>query len=453
MDLNRIRALAEDATRSVLVAAEARSGRDDEGNGKQQRSMRKATHVSPDDGDRDADDNPFNDLISMTKAETPSEMQKNVEWLQDVNDYSLMLASLLSRPHEGRIVKAEDTNYFKTRVRARIKKDAILRKQMDTATSGEGSQWVPTGYSARLFELIQSKLVGGALFEQINMPRGTWEYPITSGRPTVFLGSEQTGDETTKTYAASNPTTGKMTLTAKKLGIRIPFSEELEEDSIVPVLPTLRNNTAYHLARGLDDVIINGDTATPHQDNDVTAAADRRKAWIGLRAQAVDLGGNVSLSSFTAANLRKLISTMGEYSADDPTENLVIITGPKAMARQFRNLADATRTPEEYGGGGIVLLRGEVMRFDNIPVVQSPVFREDLNTVGVRDSTTQDNSGVIVTWKPGWKLFPLRGPRMRTWLSTLYDQQHLIADWRGTFATPWTTTEKHTVYGVDVDVS
>jgi len=430
-----------------------------------QTPLRKAEHQVPGEdgkpgdamGIGDGDDNPFDSVIQLKKSEIPTDIRDDVVRLQELNDNSILLASLLTKQDDfGRriFVRPEETRYFARKVRPFLLKNDRLLKQMDTATSGEGSEWVPRGFSARLFELIQSGMTVGSEFEQVDMPRGSWEYPITSGRPTAYLGSEQAGDEAAKTYAASNPTTGRVTLTAKKIGIRVPFSEELEEDSIVPVLPALRANTAYHLARNLEDAILNGDTASPHMDNDVTAATDRRKAWIGLRAQAVDLGAavRVSLSTFSAAKLRQLLSVMVEYAIDDPTNNLVLVTGPKAYFRHFSDLANAARTDPRIGGGGLVNVGGKLM-FDGIPIKASAVMREDLNTVGVRDSTTQDNSAVLAVHKPSWKLATLRGPRMRTWLSTLYDQQHLIADWRGTLFTPWTTTEQVVAIGVDIDVS
>lgn len=427
--------------------------------------LRKSQHQvpgedRPDDaiGIGDGDDNPWDAAIQMRKADMPADVRDDLCKLQEMNDNALLLACLLSKadPIGQRVVRRpEDTRYFREVVRPFLKGNERLRKQMDTATAGEGSEWVPRGFSDQLMELIQSRLKVLGNFETINIPRGVWQYPITSGRPTAYLGSEQTGDEATKTYSASNPTTGTINVTAKKLGIRVPFSEELEEDSIVPVLPALRRNTAYHLARAIEDAGLNGDTASPHMDNDITAATDRRKAWIGLRAQAVDLGTTVrtSLSTFSAANLRKMLSTMNEYGIDDPSENLILVTGPKAYFRHFSDLANAARTPEGNGGGGLVRMPDGSLKFDGIPIIASPVSREDLNTVGVRDSTTQDNSHVLAVYKPAWKVAVVRGPRMRTWLSTLYDQQHLIADWRGVLFTPWTSTEQVVVLGVDIDVS
>ena len=110
-----------------------------------------------------------------------------------------------------------------------------LRKAMDTATAGEGSEWVPTGMSQELIEKFRLESKVAIQFPDIAMPTNPYDLPFISGDIQFYLVPESQSDEPSKA-PASTPGTGKRTLTAVKLKARVLFSDELTEDSIVPVL-------------------------------------------------------------------------------------------------------------------------------------------------------------------------------------------------------------------------
>jgi HK97 family phage major capsid protein len=83
------------------------------------------------------------------------------------------------------------------------------------------------------------------------------------------------------------PGTGNVTLTAKKLGCLTVFSEEVSEDFVIAIIPFLRNKLGNAIASAIERAILDGDTTATHMDNDVTASTDARKAWIGLRKDAI----------------------------------------------------------------------------------------------------------------------------------------------------------------------
>jgi HK97 family phage major capsid protein len=56
-------------------------------------------------------------------------------------------------------------------------------------------------------------------------------------------------------------------MNAKKLALRIAWSSELNEDSLIPIIANYRNQAVRAMQNAIDNVIINGDTATAINTN------------------------------------------------------------------------------------------------------------------------------------------------------------------------------------------
>jgi HK97 family phage major capsid protein len=145
--------------------------------------------------------------------------------LQDLND-NIYIASNVLKVHPTQL------NMWREFQQG----DSELKKALDTATSGEGSDWIPTGFSASLIDLVRVQLKVANLFRRITMPTNPYKFPVVSADATGYLQTESIADEATK-LRASTPTTSSLELSAVKLAARILFSEEISEDSVVPVLP------------------------------------------------------------------------------------------------------------------------------------------------------------------------------------------------------------------------
>jgi hypothetical protein len=122
----------------------------------------------------------------------------------------------------------------------------------------------------------------------------------------------------------SKVTTGKVTLTAKKLGLRVGFSGELEEDSIIPFIPDLRQQAMRTVEDSIDNVLINGDTATSlniNLDGGSPATTAKYLAFNGLLKLPIvtttTLSVNASGASPTLTLLRSGRSKLlNAYAAD-----------------------------------------------------------------------------------------------------------------------------------------
>ena len=303
--------------------------------------------------------------------------------------------------------------------------ESEFRKAMDTATATEGLEWVPTNFSAQLHaEVTQLGELSG-LFDQFTMPTKVYEWPIQVSRATAYLMPESISDAA-EAVPASTPGTGQTTFTAKKLMARVLTSREFEEDSIIAALQFIRTEIAMQFARAREDTILNGDTAAPHQDVDVTNAKDHRKAWLGLRAYALDNSYGTDTSTFALADLRTIRGTLGKYGVHP--KNLAYILSPTIYITKF--LADSDITTMEKAGARATWLQGEADSVDGAPIRVSEFQREDLNASGIFDDATETKSAITVVYRPGWKLGVRRNATMVAELLAATDQMQIVSTMR-----------------------
>lgn len=327
-------------------------------------------------------------------------------------------------------------------------------KAMDTATATEGAEWVPTGFSSELVRKVNLLLKVAALFNRITMPTDNWTLPVEGGDATAYLANQATSDTANK-FTASTPGTGNVAFGAKKLAVRVLTSKELEEDSIVAVLPYMQMKVVKALAEAQEECILNGDDSTTHQDSDIHAlgATDRRKAWKGLRKHALALGtATVSLATFSADNLRSVRGAMGKYGVEP--QALAWIAGIITYLKKILTL-DEVQTVDKYGAGA-TLLTGELAKLDNIPVIVSEFQRETLNASGVYDGSTVTKGALSLVYRPAYMIGDRRRVTVQI-LRELYaetDQDAIIATQRLDFEDVIdATAEKVSGLGYNIDCS
>lgn len=255
---------------------------------------------------------------------------------------------------------------------------AIKADELGYSTQASfGDEWVPDLWSAELWKRARLENVIAPLFQVVEMPSDPFELPLEGADPTVYFVPE-TKNETDMTLAAStNPTpdskvgTGKVQLASKKLSLRVGFSTELVEDSIIPVLPQYKAQATRAILDSIDNVLLNGDTATSgnvNYDGGAPNATDKFMALIGLRrilvdtvANAVDMG-NVAP---TLAKIREARFTLDPAKAGD-IPNLALVTGSTVYAKLL-GLGEII-TVDKYGEYATVL-SGEIGKLDGIPVL------------------------------------------------------------------------------------
>lgn len=274
-----------------------------------------------------------------------------------------------------------------------------LGKAMGTDQAGYGAEWVPTGFSAQLIDMVDVELMVAKLHVRINMPTDPYKVPGKKSHSTAYIKVESTAPDAGK---KSKVGTRQLTLSATTLITWVDVSYELDEDSIVPVLPLIKADIVEALASAQENAAINGDNSTTHQDADITDAVDQAKAWKGYRKLALS-GAKVDVGTYTAENVLSVRTKMGKYGTNPAL--LAWITSGAGLYKTML-LKDANNNliflgRDKYGEDSVVV-KGELGKLFGSPLLVSAFVREDLNASGVYDGTTKTKTEILCVRKDGF---------------------------------------------------
>lgn len=329
----------------------------------------------------------------------PNMRDADVKDLQRLNDDLLLLALCINAKRiteQLPPIAVTELNLYK-----QWQGETARYKAMDTQTSAEGAEWLPTAFSANMIEQIRFSTEIVQLFPVVTIPRaaGSIKLPKAGADPTVKWVAEETADTGTK-FPVSTPGTGNVELVPKKFVVRVLFSTESEEDLILPVLDYIRNQKIIPtIAEAMEDAALNGDATGGHVDADVTASDDVRKAYDGLRnsvqaANDVDAGNIDPSNAGFNAKFLAAAAAMGKYGQN--RRKLFSVFGNNSSWAILNNASVVT--VEKYGQGAAILT-GEIGRFMGIPIVVSGKVRESLNASGVYDGVTTNRTHVMICHK------------------------------------------------------
>jgi HK97 family phage major capsid protein len=363
------------------------------------------------------------DVYTIKKAlEEPAGNNEIYKKLQDYNDDMYTLISVL------KVAPSQLNSYgmFERRW-------SELAKALNTATAGAGQEWVPTGYSNQMIEFIELQAVVASLFQSFQMPNTTYIYPVLLGDGTAYLGGEATTDSPAM-YRASTPRTSDLTFTAIKLIANYPVTEEMTEDSMIPVLPVLRTSIGRALAKAEDNAIINGDTTATHLDTGYTVGTDdARRAWKGLRRICSDANAALGLKNdgstwTTSAGLgliRALVAEMGNYGVNRSDLRLLCNVN---MYNKIVSL-DQVSTNDKFGNMATVH-NGEIDGIDGIKIVKTQHVEENQNVTGIYDGTTLTDTQFLIVYVPGFKRGIRKAVTLEDVKKPLYGMEYLVATTR-----------------------
>jgi len=310
--------------------------------------------------------------------------------------------------------------------------------------TGFGDEWVPDLWSAQIWKKARLENIILPLFPSVEMPSNPFELPIEGADPTVYFVPETSNESQLALDTSSNPIpdskigSGKVQLAAKKLALRVGFSAELVEDSIVPVLNLYREQAVRAIADSIDYVLLNGDTQTGatgniNSDNAAPASTARYLAFDGLRKLPIvtNTANKVDAANVapTLALLRQARFTMAARYAARPNDLAWIVDG----GTYAKMLSIAEFLTMDKAGPMATALTGQIGFADGAPVLVSaemPLTESD----GKVGTGTNDRGTAICVYRPGWFV----GYRRRIAVSVdylpYYDSYQLTATVRLAFA-------------------
>jgi len=279
--------------------------------------------------------------------------------------------------------------------------------------SGFGAEWAADSWRAEIWAKVRQDNVMAQVLPMIEMPTNPWELPIESTDPTVYFVPETT-DQTQLVYGTGNPITqtkagtGKQTMNAKKLALRLAWSSELNEDSILPVVTQYRAQAVRALQNAIDNVILNGDTATAANTNinlidGTPTAGTKYLAFDGIRKYCLVTN---ALQRFDGAGaptmptLRKgRFLLRGDYALRH--RDCAWIVDDQAYGKLLS--VDEFSTLDKAGAAA-TNLTGQIGMMDGVPVFASAELGLSRTADGKISATPVNNTKgqAIIVFKPNW---------------------------------------------------
>lgn len=328
-------------------------------------------------------------------------------------------------------VSAETAAYAKSALKARLNgvltDDAIKTTTADvnytTGSSHLGEDWVGTAYSNQIWEKIRANANIVAKIPAVTIPDGFASnvFPLESTDPTWYeVAQASTTDDTLgvpgRTVTKGNVVTDDTSITVKKMGASVNYSGEMTEDSLLPFVAQVRMQLEKSGSEMMEHVVIDGDTATSSNINDIGgttysgAATSLFLHTNGFRKVGIANGrsaaGAFSVEDFLAT--AKLLGVNG-IGMSDPSQ-IAFIVDPNTWfaAAQLPEAKDRNQTILNVSGGF-------VQNAYTVPVIASwqMHYRQasrKANTAGKVDLDTAGNNlyGAILAvrfdqWKLGYK--------------------------------------------------
>jgi len=334
-------------------------------------------------------------------------------------------------------------------------------------TSGTGGDWAPTAVylpelMATVTALLRNSIAG--LFPQKTLNNVNNKNPLLTSHPRPFLAGSATAT-TAADYLTSDLGTGLLEWAPKMFAAAIVIDKDASLESILDNLAEARGTLAQAIVYGVDDAIMNGDTAASHQDSlanfnpaglfsstGAGGALDHRKAFIGLRARAMDIGATAKVDGGTFADTicATAMAKLNDGCGSNP-DDLAWFT---SNANYFKNLAtlDAVKTMEKYGANASIS-SGEVAKLFGVPVIKHWTLANTgtntgaFNASGLLDATAANNTKHVMQLAARSRF--MVGRRMALELASmpnpLNGTETVIAKAKVDFRTPDTSSTVNTV--------
>ncbi len=278
-------------------------------------------------------------------------------------------------------------------------------KALDSTTSGSGDDWVPTLMASNLLDIIRLNTPVVNLLPHVRQPSNPWQNPLLNTIPTCYRKLENTN--TTE----SNLGTANLTWTAHIFGVYSAFSDELNDDSIVAIAPTVRSSIIRSMAEGLEEALINGDgDSGAHFDDDYIYSSGGYRTYqggmYGIRQFAMDddsgtpstvNGVGASGAAISYKDIGAAMAAMGKFAAGQVAQGNV---AGLVNAQQYVQLVTETDSPiqtvDKYGSGA-TLLTGELGRIFGIPLFISYGIEQRKDSVAATGQNTSAGPNTLST--------------------------------------------------------
>jgi len=383
------------------------------------------------------------------------------------------LHNLLCRKHVNQDIPESSLKSAEARGRQRMSR--LESKALETqggptgtvgTTAGLELSRVNVDLSSQLQERLyaESAVANRLIGSEINMPTNPFKLPVVTSRPEFKLQKEATAGGYTNPAdtGTQNVGTANVTLDTFKLVGVSEYSYEVDEDSVLAILPIITNQLASGAAASFEEAIINGDTSVTHMDTAIANAAGAlvgppvvpavnnaniaQRAVDGMvhyalvtnTAQDVAVGGVLS-----AAAIGTLRSALGPYGLN-PRDLALIVS-----IEDYNTLLiqDEVMHSEKYGAQGTIQ-NGVLPQIFGIDIVPSAAMRTTCDATGV-DTGAGGKSRCSLIHVPSWVVGVRREFTVEVDQDKIAQVNQVIASFRRDFK-PIGSNFPHTVLGTNI---
>ncbi len=332
------------------------------------------------------------DMVVIQKAlYNPDEAQMKKEHiieLQHLNDDVYLLSKAMGKRPD----QLENYNVFKSRWGA-------LTKALNTATAGDGLEWMEEGFSAQMIEQVEIAAEVATLFMQFTMPTDPYTFPVKLADGEAYKGGEAIDNEPDM-YRASDMTTDDLTFRSVKIIANYPYSDEAIEDAMMAILPIMKKSIAKAVAKARDNAIINGQLTADIDTGYTISSYDARYLWDGLRylcQSALKQTGTSWAVGTGLALVRGLREDMEVYGLTSKDINIVVNTN---MINKLKSVTEVSTVDKT--GSVATILDGEIDKFDGMKITPSQHVFENVNATGIYDGITLSKTQLLLVNKTGF---------------------------------------------------
>ena len=326
--------------------------------------------------------------------------------------------------------------------------------------SGQGGDFIPDEFSTELYQQFQIPRGLRALLPTVNMERETLLIPKLSrgGRPFI----KGVASDSLESYHASTIETAQKTIRAKGLATLMNIDDAAGEDSAFAIIPALSRQIAQDLEDAFEDCMLNGDTATTHQDDianwnvrerwgasGLGSSSDHRRLFLGMRAAAFDKGSTVDMSAgtFTFAEFMSVVSQLGELAVG----NKVCVVSPEALVANFLQLAEVV-TLDKFGPQATVI-SGQLASLAGVPIVMSRFMSADLEADGkYLNGGSKDKSGFVIFNTDSWYQYLRRQITVESDKDIKSGVIQIVSSMRSVMDSPDADSLKNVAYGFNLAI-
>lgn len=284
-------------------------------------------------------------------------------------------------------------------------------KAMATSNTGQGLEWVFTGWSRVFHDLYDLERKIERFIPSFELPTKDFEWPGITAHGIAYPMSEAARNNPEQ-LRKTNWGTGKTTFHAQDFAVAYLISANLTEDSVIAIGPVvqaeliLAMNSAFNdaLINGNNDATVNGEVWTNDFDTGYTTwDLMKCKSLIqGLRLHASDLSATIDFASTTAGvgdgaatfgpkDTMSLFMKMGKMAAQNEVVKLVM-----PLEVYLKTLCFDVRTQSgTYGGPGVYNTRERLMYFGGYEMVIDPDYPIDMATTGIYDGSVKTDTGEL----------------------------------------------------------